>query len=89
MLLDDFNKVFSPGGQLDAFFVGNLAQFVDTPLGREWRARPGMEATAPSAPTIRQYQRAAAIRDSFFKPGPRRRRLRSTCAWSRSRARAR
>ena len=69
VLLDDFNKVFSPGGQLDAFFVGNLAQFVDTPTGRDWRARPGMEGSAPSASTIRQYQRAAVIRDSFFKAG--------------------
>jgi type VI secretion system protein ImpL len=69
VLLDDFNKVFSPGGQLDAFFAGNLAPFVDTPTGRDWRVRPGMEASAPSTSTIRQYQRAALIRDSFFKPG--------------------
>jgi type VI secretion system protein ImpL len=69
VLLDDFNKVFSPGGQLDAFFAGNLAQFVDTPTGREWSVRPGMEASAPSPATIRQYQRAAVIRDSFFKAG--------------------
>jgi type VI secretion system protein ImpL len=69
VLLDDFNKVFSPGGQLDAFFAGNLAQFVDTPTGRDWRVRPGMEASAPSPATIRQYQRAAVIRDSFFRPG--------------------
>jgi type VI secretion system protein ImpL len=69
VLLDDFNKVFSPGGQLDAFFVGKLAQFVDTPTGRDWRARAGMEGSAPAAPTIRQYQRAAVIRDSFFKAG--------------------
>src|SRR5688500_15985315 len=69
VLLDDFNKVFSPGGQLDAFFTGKLAQFVDTPTGRDWRVRPGMEAAAPSAATIRQYQRAALIRDSFFRSG--------------------
>jgi type VI secretion system protein ImpL len=69
VLLDDFNKVFSPGGQLDAFFAGNLAQFVDTQTGRDWRVRPGMEGSAPSSATIRQYQRAAVIRDSFFKPG--------------------
>jgi type VI secretion system protein ImpL len=69
VLLDDFNKVFSPGGQLDSFFAGNLAQFVDTPTGRDWRVRPGMEASAPSPQTIRQYQRAAVIRDSFFRPG--------------------
>ena len=69
VLLDDFNKVFSPGGQLDAFFSGNLAQFVDTPSGADWRVRPGMEAAAPAPATIRQYQRAAVIRDSFFKPG--------------------
>jgi type VI secretion system protein ImpL len=69
VLLDDFNKVFSPGGQLDSFFAGNLAQFVDTPTGREWRPRPGMEGSAPAPATIRQYQRAAVIRDSFFRPG--------------------
>ncbi len=69
VLLDDFNKVFSPGGQLESFFAGNLAQFVDTSTGREWRPRPGMEGSAPSPATIRQYQRAAVIRDSFFRPG--------------------
>jgi type VI secretion system protein ImpL len=69
VLLDDFNKLFAPGGHLDAFFTGKLAQFVDTPMGREWRARPGMEDSAPTPATIRQYQRAAVIRDSFFKAG--------------------
>jgi len=68
-LLDDFNKVFSPGGQLDAFFGANLAPMVDAPTGRDWRVRPGMEDSAPSPATIRQYQRAAVIRESFFKPG--------------------
>jgi type VI secretion system protein ImpL len=68
VLLDDFNKVFAPGGELDAFFAGNLAQFVDAST---WRPRAGMEASAPPPSTIRQYQRAAAIRDSFFKPGSR------------------
>ena len=37
--------------------------------GANWRPRPGMEGSAPSSATIRQYQRAAVIRDSFFKPG--------------------
>ena len=69
VLLDDFNKVFAPGGQLDTFFTANLAPFVDAPTGREWRARAGMEQSAPPQPTIRQYQRAASIRESFFKPG--------------------
>jgi type VI secretion system protein ImpL len=69
VLLDDFNKVFAPGGQLDAFFTANLAPFVDAPIGREWRARAGMEQSAPPQRTIRQYQRAASIRESFFKPG--------------------
>src|SRR5262245_54280529 len=69
VLLDDFNKVFSPGGQLDTFLAGNLAPFVDTPSGRDWSVRPGMEASAPSPATIKQYQRAAVIRDSFFRPG--------------------
>jgi type VI secretion system protein ImpL len=68
VLLDDFNKVFSPGGEFDAFFKEKLAQFVDTPPAGDWRARPGMEKSVSPA-TIRQYQRAALIRDTFFKPG--------------------
>ena len=68
VLLDDFNKVFSPGGEFDVFFKEKLAQFVDTPPGGDWRARPGMEKSVSPA-TIRQYQRAALIRDTFFKAG--------------------
>ena len=69
VLLDDFNKVFSPGGQLDSFFMANLAPMIDTPTGRDWRVRPGMEASAPAPGTIRRYQQATVIRESFFKPG--------------------
>jgi type VI secretion system protein ImpL len=68
VLLDDFNKVFSPGGEFDVFFKEKLAQFVDAPPAGDWRARPGMEKSVSPA-TIRQYQRAALIRETFFKPG--------------------
>ena len=69
--LEDFNKVFSPGGDLDEFFQKNLAATVDT-SGTTWRSRSAGELAAPvSAATIAQFQNAAAVRDAFFKGGSR------------------
>ena len=69
--VEDFNKVFSPGGDLDDFFAKNLASLVDT-SGQTWRARAGTEATLPMpAAAIAQFQNAATIRDAFFRGGAR------------------
>jgi len=66
--IDDFSKVFAPGGDLDEFFQKNLASLVDT-SGRQWRARSGEGGAALPAQTIAQFQRAASIRDAFFRGG--------------------
>ena len=69
--IEDFNKVFAPGGDLDEFFQKNLASVVDT-SGTAWRAKAGTEATLPVAPgAIAQFQNAATVRDAFFKGGAR------------------
>jgi type VI secretion system protein ImpL len=63
--IDDFSKVFSPGGDLDDVFRSTLAPLVDT-SGASWRPRrrdgPGVSAAA-----IAQFQRASIIRDAFFR----------------------
>jgi type VI secretion system protein ImpL len=64
--LDDFSRVFAPGGDLDDFFQKNLAGLVDT-SGPVWRSRSG--GAGPSANIIAQFQSAAAIRDAFFRGG--------------------
>jgi type VI secretion system protein ImpL len=67
--LDDFNRIFAPGGVLDEFFQKTLADHVDTNL-RPWRYRPivpGMPA--PLGPSLEPFERAAAIRQAFFHDG--------------------
>ncbi|MCC6535877.1 MAG: type VI secretion system membrane subunit TssM [Burkholderiales bacterium] len=64
---DDFSRVFSPGGELDEVFKSQVAQLVDT-SGPAWRAR-GKEGPALPSAVIAQFQRAAVIRDAFFRPG--------------------
>ena len=69
--VEDFNKVFSPGGDLDDFFAKSLAPLVDT-SGQTWRPRAGTETTLPVSPgAIVQFQNAATIRDAFFRGGSR------------------
>ena len=65
--LDDFTKVFGPGGDLDEIFKKTLAPLVDTSRA-QWVGRPG-EGARVSAQTITQFQRAAEIRGAFFRLG--------------------
>ena len=65
--LEDFSRFFAPGGIMDSFFQDYLAPFVDTST-RPWRLRS--EGTLSEA-TLRQFERAAAIRDAFFGDGGR------------------
>jgi len=64
--MDDFTRLFAPGGMLDTFFNTQLRPFVDM-TGRTWRPQP-VDGMAPpvSAEAIAQFQRAAVIRDSYF-----------------------
>jgi type VI secretion system protein ImpL len=67
--LDDFARLFAPGGLLDGFFNTQLRPFVDV-SGGTWKAQPagGVPSPVPSA-ELAEFQRAAAIRDLFFAPG--------------------
>lgn len=65
--LDDFTRLFRPGGLIDEFFQKNLAAQVDT-RGPRWRLRtPSASTLSPAA--LHMFQRAAAIRDAFFPDG--------------------
>ncbi len=65
----DFDLVFKPGGDLDAFFSSNLASLVDR-SGASWRLKATESNKAPiPASTLRQFQNADAIRTAFFGAG--------------------
>jgi type VI secretion system protein ImpL len=67
--LADFTRLFAPGGLIDGFFQKYLSPFVDT-SGKTWRWRTDGEVTLGSSPeSVRQFQRAAEIRDAFFGGG--------------------
>ena len=67
--LQDFAKLFSPNGIMDGFFKQNLAQHTDTskPVWA-WRQDTGVTRTF-SPGTLREFQRAAQIRDAYFQTG--------------------
>jgi type VI secretion system protein ImpL len=65
--LDDFGRIFGPGGVYDKFFSENLQPLVDT--GRTpWAWRQGSEAIAVPG-VLAQFQAAQRIRELFFKAG--------------------
>jgi type VI secretion system protein ImpL len=67
--LDDFAKLFAPGGLIDGFFNTQLRPYVDT-TGKVWKPQSVDGVAAPvSQADIAQFQRAAIIRDLFFAPG--------------------
>jgi type VI secretion system protein ImpL len=67
--VQDFVNVFKAGGDLDAFFNTNLAQYVDK-SGGVWRLKGSADAAPPvSTATLRQFQYAEAIRTAFLNGG--------------------
>lgn len=70
VLPEDFGKMFGPGGLMDEFFQKRLATLVDT-SARPWRYKPVAERAATSASALAQFERAARIRDIFFRSGGR------------------
>lgn len=67
--LTDFAKLFAPQGVMDRFFLENLSQFADI-NGRNWAWKDsGPLAGKLSTSTLKQFERAAAIRDAFFPTG--------------------
>ncbi|WP_168788019.1 type VI secretion system membrane subunit TssM [Paraburkholderia aromaticivorans] len=67
---DDFSKLFSPGGLIDDFFQKNLANLVDSSMP-VWQWRAGAVPLGLSRDVLAQFQRAAQIRDAFFRNGGR------------------
>ncbi|KAF3998079.1 type VI secretion system membrane subunit TssM [Glaciimonas immobilis] len=71
--IDDFSRIFANGGLIDEFFQKNLAPLVDTSI-KPWRYKV-INAAMPTVPgpDLIPFQRAAAIREVFFRePGGKR-----------------
>jgi type VI secretion system protein ImpL len=67
--LEDFGHFFGQGGLIDNFFQQHLSSFVDTTKAT-WQWRPSVqEKLGISSQTLREFQRAAVIRDAFFGAG--------------------
>lgn len=67
--LDDFTRLFAPGGVIDGFFNTLLRPYVDVgaPV---WKPKAAAGVAPPvSQADVAQFQRAAEIRDLFFASG--------------------
>ncbi len=67
--VDDFARLFGPGGALDQFFTQWIRPYVDT-TQRPWRlvAADGLPPPVTQGDVL-QFQRAQVIRDAFFPGG--------------------
>jgi type VI secretion system protein ImpL len=66
--LDDFAKLFAPGGLIDGFVNSQLRPYIDM-SGRPWRAQT-VDGVAPIKDgELPPFQRASEIRDLFFGAG--------------------
>ncbi|WP_341675246.1 type VI secretion system membrane subunit TssM [Niveibacterium sp. SC-1] len=65
---EDFARLFAPGGLFDTFFQQNLAQYVDVST-KPWSFKKVQEQSLGGAGSLVQFQRAATIRDVFFRNG--------------------
>ena len=69
VMLPDFARVFASGGILDGFFAKNLAAMVDTSVRPwRWRSTGSIPLNMPTG-TLQQFERAVAIRDTYFPVG--------------------
>jgi type VI secretion system protein ImpL len=67
--IDDFARLFAPGGQLDSYFQSQIKPFVDTGQA-VWRPHSLGGVAAPvDGASVTSFQRAAAIRGEFFPLG--------------------
>ncbi|MEO7245073.1 MAG: type VI secretion system membrane subunit TssM [Rubrivivax sp.] len=66
---EDFGRFFGVGGLMDEFFQRKLADLVDV-SGARWVYKPLADGTRrPSPPALAEFQRAARIREVFFRSG--------------------
>ena len=70
VLPEDFGQMFGPGGLMDDFFQKKLAALVDTST-KPWRYKPVAEKAAVTTASLAQFERAARIKDIFFRGGGR------------------
>jgi type VI secretion system protein ImpL len=69
VLPDDFGQMFGVGGQLDEFFKSKLADKTDTGV-TPWVYKPDASGTRPpGGGALGDFQRAAKIREAFFRSG--------------------
>jgi type VI secretion system protein ImpL len=69
MPVDDFARLFGPGGALDLFFAQWVRPYVDT-TQKPWRLMATAGLTPPvTQGDVLQFERAQAIRDAFFPGG--------------------
>ncbi|MCL2453487.1 MAG: type VI secretion system membrane subunit TssM, partial [Alphaproteobacteria bacterium] len=67
--LADFGRFFAPGGIADSFFKQYLAKYADTSKPNwSWRPEQALSKSLSLA-TLKEFQRAAQIRDAFFPSG--------------------
>jgi len=67
--LEDFGLFFGMGGVMDNYFRKYLQPYVDTSRPA-WRWQPGAaQKLGINASALQTFQRAAAIRDAFFRAG--------------------
>ncbi len=67
--LEDFGQLFGAGGLLDDFFAKRLASLVDT-SATVWAYKPLGDGSKPVAVSaLAEFQRAARMRDVFFRSG--------------------
>ncbi len=67
--LEDFGHFFGAGGVMDSYFRQYLQPYVDTSAST-WRWQPGAAQKLGINPgVLHTFQRAAAIRDAFFRSG--------------------
>jgi type VI secretion system protein ImpL len=68
---DDFATLFSPGGRMDEFFRSNLQPLVDVST-QPWSFRQGVDGSpVGGSAALAAFQRAAILRDVFFRQGSR------------------
>lgn len=65
---DDFTRMFGPGGLMDSFFSKNLAPMVDMSTS-PWSLRQSSGRIAEGGASLGAFQKAATIRDVFFRGG--------------------
>ncbi len=65
---EDFTRMFGPGGIADSYFQRELAAVVDI-SATPWRLVPGARGGLGEGGVLGQFERAAVIKEIFFRSG--------------------